>query len=165
MPDYRDFAESLFSSVIWANEGRLLLVFGIVIIIAAGTLFLHGLISSQTKFSRYALILLGVFAVGMFMSSSSIVNSVNKNVAKHNIAVKYQTSDLQFLSYSNSEGLLTARYTDKNSNFSEVITFAFVKDNTEPFLIKRNNTEQNFRKIEKDIFKPLPKIMSVSDVK
>lgn len=164
MPDYRDFAESFFSPAIWENEGKPWLVIGIVVIIVIGTLIRYAQSTVQTRYYFYALTLIGVSFACTFALNFYIVDSVNQNVAKHNIAEKYNTSSLKSLTYNANERTITALYTNKRLNLSEEATFGFIKGNNAPFLIKRSNTEENFRKIENDLFKPAPQIFTAGKV-
>lgn len=156
MTDYRDFAGSILSREIWNNEGRfwLILTLSILAIIAVVFLFARSYRNDSLMFASFSatVMVVGVIiCVGIF--GQLFTNDFNRIVAQHNVAAKYDDSKLQNFTYDAYERTLKARYTDKESNIREELTFMFKEDKAEPLLVKSNNSDDNFDKIEKTISK------------
>lgn len=164
MPNYRDFADSIFSSEIWQNEGRPWIYFALgIVFIAILSYGYSGRHPNKTleNSSIWAMLAVSLTVICAIVFGQQTVDSINQNIAKNNISQKYDTSKLKFLRYDNTERLVTASYTDRNTGRHEAITFSFDYGEKEPFLVKTGASGEYLSNIEKDILRPLPKITFV----
>lgn len=156
MPDYRNFADSIFSSEIWQNEGLFWLVLAAVILAQSAGFWL---LSKHTKddalqFATFwtAFIVVIAFALIVPLFSTDITRDFNRNVAEKNISAKYDVSKLKFDYYDPKTKTVRAYYSDKASSMNKELTFTFEKNEAEPFLVKYIS-DDSLNNIEKAISK------------
>lgn len=155
-PEYRNFADSFFSSEIWQNEGRIPLIIALVLLAAIFMGFMFGKSYKNEKlsmFSFYSLVCYGVGALLILMFQSFIVEGFNQDVANQNIAVKYDSGRLETIYHADNGKTVFAKFTDGAEQIDARVKFVFEKNGTEPFYIKSTESEENFNKIKASISK------------
>lgn len=150
MPDYRNFADSIFSPEIWNNEGRVWLILALSLLAVIFTMLMFAR-SYRNEALVSASFWTGVVVVGAMVttviSGPFIVEGFNQNVASHNIAVKYDDSKIKTSYYVWKDQTVIARYTDGASKIDDQIKFVFDKDSVEPFMLQKTGSAENFEKI------------------
>jgi ABC-type lipoprotein release transport system permease subunit len=155
MPDYRNFADSVFSREIWNNEGHFWLLLAFSVLAVTSVVFLFARSYHNEKLLLATLwVGSGVVAVGVIVMifGPYVVNDFNRNVVETNIAAKYDTSKLKFNYYDPATKTVRAYYADKDSSTNKELTFTFEKDGIEPFLVKYIS-DDSLNNIEKAISK------------
>lgn len=151
MPDYRNFADSIFSPEIWQNEGRVWLILALSLLAVIAIVFMFG-----RSYRNEALIfasfwtgvtVVGLFTIGTLFCGSLFVDSFNQKVADHNIGVKYDDSKINISYHSMRENTVYARYTDGAAKIDDQVKFVFDKNSVEPFIFKSTGSSENFEKI------------------
>lgn len=157
MPDYRNFADSIFSREIWDNEGRfwLLLTLSLLAVIFVVLMFARSyrndaLISAATG---TGVVVTAAFFIGIFAFGPLFVEGFNQNVASHNISVKYDDSKIKTSYYVWKDQTVVARYTDGAEKIDDQVKFVFDKNSVEPFIFQSTGSAENFSKIKDSISK------------
>jgi hypothetical protein len=156
MPDYRNFADSIFSPEIWQNEGRVWLILALSLLAVISVVFLFAR-SYRNEAAIFASFYTGIVVVaamgGTLLFGSFVVEGFNQEVANHNIGVKYDDSKINISYHSMRENTVYARYTDGASQIDDQVKFVFEKNSVEPFIFKSTGSAENFEKITAAISK------------
>lgn len=156
MSDYRNFADSIFSSEIWGNEGSIYLIIASVVLLVLIVVFLASFKWDKWEWAGGAslagLVIYAAIVLIFFCFSPLFLQGFNQSVAEHNISEKYNASKIHAISYFN-ENTLYARYTDGPSSIDDEVKFVFENNNPEPFIFQDTGSAENFSKIKSAISK------------
>jgi hypothetical protein len=161
MSDFHNFADSFFSPAMWGPGAEFLpyVIATLYVIVSIALIVLVSrFIGEMPGFAVFLIVV--VIAV---IASSVATRGVDREIAQKNIAMKYDTSEMRFEKFGgDGDGALTgntahtitsAVYPDRAANIYREIYFVFPKGSNEPFLLRKEMSDEEFQNLEKAILK------------